>query len=167
VIDHAQAFDGDPSAALRALSVAILTDEAPVWEMAECSGVRATEILLNYVRELARRFDRSGQTGASEEAQEDNLRGLRAYGEAARASRQRGPVGQFSGEHSNALHSLSRVLAQHAGTAWIAHRRQNATAYPLLTHGEPARVGRLRAYGNAIVPHLAAEVIAAFMETRP
>ena len=35
----------------------------------------------------------------------------------------------------------------------------------LLAHGVPARVGRLRAYGNAIVPPLAAEVIKAFMET--
>jgi DNA (cytosine-5)-methyltransferase 1 len=36
-----------------------------------------------------------------------------------------------------------------------------------LAHGAPARVGRLRAYGNAIVPALAAEIIAAFMEARP
>jgi hypothetical protein len=28
-------------------------------------------------------------------------------------------------------------------------------------------VGRLRAYGNAIVPQLAADVIAAFREARP
>jgi DNA (cytosine-5)-methyltransferase 1 len=34
----------------------------------------------------------------------------------------------------------------------------------LLAHGIPARVGKLRAYGNAIVPPLAAEVIKAFME---
>lgn len=34
----------------------------------------------------------------------------------------------------------------------------------LLAHGVPARVGKLRAYGNAIVPPLAAEVIKAFME---
>ena len=34
----------------------------------------------------------------------------------------------------------------------------------LLAHGVPARVGKLRAYGNAIVPPLAAEVIKAFMD---
>ena len=33
-----------------------------------------------------------------------------------------------------------------------------------LAHGAAARVGRLRAYGNAIVPQVAAEVIAAFMD---
>lgn len=36
----------------------------------------------------------------------------------------------------------------------------------LLAHGVPARVGKLRAYGNAIVPQVAAEVIGAYLETR-
>lgn len=36
-----------------------------------------------------------------------------------------------------------------------------------LANGVPVRVGRLRAYGNAIVPQLAAEFISAFMECRP
>ena len=36
-----------------------------------------------------------------------------------------------------------------------------------LAHGIAGRVGRLRAYGNAIVPQVAAEVIKAFMETLP
>jgi DNA (cytosine-5)-methyltransferase 1 len=37
----------------------------------------------------------------------------------------------------------------------------------LLAHGLSARVGRLRAYGNAIVPQGAAEVIGAYMDCRP
>ena len=41
--------------------------------------------------------------------------------------------------------------------------RRSQSGLPLLAHGVSNRVGRLRAYGNAIVPPLAAEVIKAFM----
>ena len=36
-----------------------------------------------------------------------------------------------------------------------------------LAYGAAARVGRLRAYGNAIVPQVAAEVIGAYLDARP
>ena len=34
----------------------------------------------------------------------------------------------------------------------------------LLAHGVPARVAKLRAFGNAIVPQVAAEVIGAYLD---
>lgn len=37
----------------------------------------------------------------------------------------------------------------------------------LLAHGVPARVGQLRAFGNAIVPQVAAEIIGAYMDCAP
>ena len=42
-------------------------------------------------------------------------------------------------------------------------RRIEPGTFPL-AHGIPARVGRLRAYGNAIVPQVAAEFIGAFLD---
>ena len=59
--------------------------------------------------------------------------------------------------------------AHWSGAEWIsgADRKQRRfePSIRLLAHGIPNRVGKLRAYGNAIVPQVAAEVIKAYMDT--
>jgi len=58
-----------------------------------------------------------------------------------------------------------------AGAEWIVgadgKARRVEPSIRLLAHGVPARVGQLRAYGNAIVPQVAAEVIGAYLECWP
>jgi DNA (cytosine-5)-methyltransferase 1 len=103
-----------------------------------------------------------------------------------------GPAGQFSGVadadgngcEGPGLHILKRRQEQtvcDAGGAgsrgfWSCFelvpcadgkaRRIEPGSFPLAS-GVPARVGRLRAYGNSIVPQVAAEFIAAAMMVRP
>jgi DNA (cytosine-5)-methyltransferase 1 len=55
------------------------------------------------------------------------------------------------------------------GAGWIiGHDGKARRVEPrirLLAHGVSGRVGKLRAYGNAIVPEVAAEVIGAYLDT--
>ena len=55
-----------------------------------------------------------------------------------------------------------------ADLVWLPCRdgkaRPTQSGLQPLAHGVSARVGRLRGYGNAIVPQVAAEVISAYMQ---
>lgn len=58
-----------------------------------------------------------------------------------------------------------------SGAGWIighdGKARRVEPSIRLLAHGASTRRGRLRAYGNAIVPQVAAEVIGAYMDCMP
>ncbi len=104
------------------------------------------------------------------------------------ASQQDGQQGTLSGTDGPALRMadaigqrgcLGTTGVQHATDAgkpgkdgWGSHyvgcadgksRRVEPSILPL-AHGVPGRVGRLRAYGNAIVPQVAAQILQAYLE---
>ena len=72
--------------------------------------------------------------------------------------------------HWRATESKGSANAWHDAEWIIGHDGKARRVEPgirLLAHGVPARVGKLRSYGNAIVPAVAAEVIGAYMDCAP
>ena len=81
-------------------------------------------------------------------------------------------AGKTAGRQENAGRAeLRDSRSPWRGSEWlIGHDGKARRVEPsirLLAHGVPARVGKLRAGGNAIVPQVAAEVIGAYMDCYP
>lgn len=78
-------------------------------------------------------------------------------------------IGPAGTQRASIGHNSQRAFWD--GAEWIVgpdgKARRFEPSIRLLAHGVPARVGKLRAYGNAIVPQVAAEIIKAFMDLRP
>lgn len=134
-------------------------------------GVSPEAVLLTYLRKLEERTtDEARVQLARSEASEEEVRGLRARQEPARAPHRSGPCEQLGREHSDTLQVLSRLLAHDAEAAWVEYSRTYARAVfgpdwelglARVAHGVPDRVDRLRAIGNGVVP---AQAAAAFVE---
>jgi hypothetical protein len=133
------------------------------------SSVRDAPVLLSFLRQLTDQgwSLAQGLPRPSTQAPEGELRVLWERLQVTRSSYRRGLDQQSINQPSDAVRFLSSVLARHAQEAWgQTFERHVSDAFPLIK-GVSNRVGRLRAYGNAIVPQVAAEVIRAYMECRP
>jgi DNA (cytosine-5)-methyltransferase 1 len=153
---------------LPAASVGAFHRRQRVWFVADHVGAGRHGIT------SARLHERRTGTGCDEQTERDTDRPCRddtdgrgADGELADAQRER-----------RCRRESRREDASDAGIAGQAHFWSDAQWLPCrdgkwrpvepgtfpLAHGVSARVGRLRGYGNAIVPQVAAEVLSAFLE---
>lgn len=128
-------------------------------------GVHAPAVLLAFLRQLTQQGWAFAEclSGTGAETPEEPVRVLRGDESAARPPRQRGLDGLPAVEHPDAVRVLSSVLARHAQAAWGEAFAENArNTFPLIT-GATQRVGRLRAYGNALCAPQAEGFIEAYM----
>lgn len=135
------------------------TDTPKRWTIDQMRGRVASEY------SVLPRKETTNRSWAGSEAFTRTLADARSTGLAQR-ERERGVLRTVGGEseRQDAANDnrIDSWILGHDGKA-----RRIEPSIRLLAHGVPARVGRLRAYGNAIVPQVAAEVIGAYMDCRP
>jgi len=130
------------------------------------NGVHEAPVLLAFLLQLTDQGWAFAESisRASAQTQEDILRSVWWKRPFACPSCERGLDGQQPSEHPDLVRVVSSILARHAQAAWGDVFDANARACSPLADGIPARMGKLRAYGNAIVPQLAAEFIRSVMD---
>ncbi|HJQ56415.1 MAG TPA: hypothetical protein VJ890_05890 [Vineibacter sp.] len=131
-------------------------DAAAVWQsLGRCIGFPKATVLFAALRQHERELGEilNGPTSCLAKIGEGGLRELRPNGSSACPSSGWELPQQCASEFADALHSLSFDWASLA----------EFTGSPLAS-GVSGRVGRLRAYGNAIVAQAAAAFVAAVME---
>lgn len=155
--------------AMRNLLVHLGTQTRRCWATGRLPGLHEAPFLLAFMRQLQEQGWRVAEGVAlpREEAADRDLRVLWSVEEIAGAPCERGLEGQPTGEPSDAVRFLSRLLARHASEAWAdAYAAHAEIGFPLTT-GAQARVARLRGFGNAINAEAAKAFIEAVMETTP
>jgi len=124
-----------------------------------CRSIQEAPVLLAFMRELAREGWRliDHLPPSCWESAEIGLRELRQAKQKASCTPSRWESEQQQEiESSNVVPIMSQIISRTINESWVI-------PWPL-AHWVPARVGKIRAYGNAIVPQIAAVFIAAAIE---
>jgi hypothetical protein len=152
--------------AMRNLLIDLGAQAQRSWQAGRVPGLHEAPFLLAFVRQLQEQGWRVAEGVAlpCAEAAGKLLCVLRCNHEIAGSPHQRGLDGQHSIQSKNAVHFLSSLLARHAHTAWSNAHSTYAEIGFTLAHAARSRVGRLRAYGNAINAEAARCFIEALME---
>lgn len=155
----------EPTALLRNLLDALSAEAPRLWTVGGLPGLYEAPFLLAFLRQLTEQgwhFSKSCSLPRPKATQIE-MRGLWDCRAITGAPHQRGLDGQSIGECADPVHILSSLLSRVAQEAWgNAHQAYAEVGFPL-GHNAPARVGRLRAYGNAINAEVAKEFIKAYM----
>ncbi|WP_081048566.1 DNA cytosine methyltransferase [Xanthomonas translucens] len=166
VTEYAKARETDAAEELRNLCLALGEEAQRLGPVGGFGNIQAPQVLLAFVCQLAAQgwAVAQGLPLRRQEGARSDLRMLWDSEAAARTSRGRGLEEQRVRKLADALHFLSPVLARHAQEAWGQAAEAHAEIGFPLGKGHAARVGRLRGYGNAIVPQQAEQFIGAVME---
>jgi hypothetical protein len=139
-------------------------------EAGRFSGVQSPAVLLSFLRQLTEQGWRFSDALAREGAGTSQIvvRVMRFDPSAARTPLRREFPEQLADQPADPVQELSSILAYHAAQCWGEACREKAAAasFPL-AHNATSRVGRLRAYGNAINAKAAQAFIEAAMACQP
>ena len=134
-----------------------------MWEVVDSEKVRKTirgfnriqkaEILFALVREYQKNSDKTRILTQSEEALKEFVRGVWIQKELDSAPHRSRYNEQHTGEYSDSMQTLSRLLAYDGEENKYASSWEDGVSR--LSIGIPHRVDRLRGLGNAIVPQIA------------
>ncbi len=167
VNEWATRYQADPSEGLRRVWDNLQQEALCEREAGRFSGVQSPAVLLAFLRQLTEqgwRFtDALACTSAA--APQIVVRVMRFDPSAARTPLRRELAEQLAGQPADPLQELSSILAYHAAQCWsdACRAKAGAASFPLADIA-PSRVGRLRAYGNAINAEAATQFIAAYLD---
>ena len=164
--DWAIRYKTELGKALHDVRGALEPEAQQVGEAGRLSSVLEAPVLLAFLRqfETQRRSISQSVSRTSAEKEETVLRVLRYDHTVTGASHRRGLDEQYRQESANPLHLLSSILAQNALEAWGEDAFRNACDTSTLAEAAPARMQRLRGYGNAINAQAAKTFIESYLE---